>query len=423
MNTQNCLEKLEYEKILEKLASFCHTYIGRELALNLEPSYKKDRVKKLLDETLEADSLISRKGNLPIVEIENIESSLKKLESNNSLSQKELLDIAKILKLVRELKDYFFEDEDFDISSFEILQNYFSNLYNNLDVEKTILSSILDENNIADSASSALSAIRKDKKKIENSIRESLNRILHSPSNSQAIMEQLVTIRNDRYVIPIKEEFRSTIKGFIHDVSSSGSTVFIEPLQVFELNNELQSLKVEENAEIEHILSSLSQKIFPYTRELKNNISLIGRLDFIFAKALLAKDMNAIYPTLNDDKIIDLKNARHPLIDKNLVVPVDIKIGDYYSTLVITGPNTGGKTVTLKTCGLLCIMAYSGLFILADENSSIFVFDGIYTDIGDEQSIQESLSTFSGHISNIVNITNKANSNSLILIDELRIWY
>ena len=413
------LEKLEYNKILEKLSLYCNTYIGKAFAMELIPSSKQYQVQKLLNETLEAFNLQIRKGSIPIVEIADISMSVKKLESNLSLSAKSLLEIAHILKVSRELKDYFYKDENFELSNFPLLDNLFSNLYNNLDIEKSIFSSILDENTIADNASSKLSSLRRNRRKLESDIKENLNHILHSSNYSKAIMESIVTIRNDRYVIPVKKEFRGLIKGFIHDISSSGSTVFIEPMQVFELNNKIQSLKVEENAEIEYILEQLSSKITPYISEIKNNVSLIGRLDFTFAKANLAKNMDAICPTLNDEKIIDLKKARHPLIEKEKVVPIDIEIGNKFSSLIITGPNTGGKTVTLKTTGLLTLMACSGLFIPTEENSSIYVFDNVFADIGDEQSIQESLSTFSSHMTNIINITNQATSNSLVLIDEL----
>lgn len=418
MNIHN-LEKLEYNKILDKLSLYCKTYIGKNLAINLEPSSNKESVNNLLVETSEAINLIFRKGFLPIVEIANISMSIKKLESNIFLSTKSLLEIAHIFKISRELKNYFYEDENFEVSSFPLLDTIFSNLYSNLEIENSIFSCILDENTIADNASSKLSSLRKNRRKLEADIKESLNHILHSSNYSKAIMEPIVTIRNDRYVIPVKEEFRGLIKGFIHDISSSGSTIFIEPMQVFELNNKIQALKVEENVEIEHILEELSLKIAPYISELNNDVSLIGKLDFIFAKADLAKSMEAVCPILNDKKVIDLKKACHPLIEKDRVVPIDIKIGENYSSLIITGPNTGGKTVTLKTCGLLTLMACSGLFIPAEEKSSIYVFDNVFADIGDEQSIQESLSTFSAHMTNIINITKEATSNSLILIDEL----
>lgn len=232
-------------------------------------------------------------------------------------------------------------------------------------------------------------------------------------------MEPIITIRNDRYVIPIKEEFRGNIKGFIHDISSSGSTVFIEPMNVFELNNKINNLKAQECIEISKILSELSSLLFPIYSELNRDIDLIGILDFIFAKAKFANSMNATMPNINNEKFICLEKAKHPLIDKSKVVPIDIEIGKNYSSLIITGPNTGGKTVALKTVGLLTLMALSGLHIPAKENSSIYVFHNIFVDIGDEQSIGESLSTFSAHMFNIVDILNKLTSNCLVLLDEL----
>ncbi len=232
-------------------------------------------------------------------------------------------------------------------------------------------------------------------------------------------MDPIITIRNDRYVIPIKEEFRGNVKGFIHDISSSGSTIFIEPMNVFELNNKINNLKVQESIEIGKILSKLSSLLFPICNELNRNIDLIGILDFIFAKAKLANSMNATMPNINIEKFVYLENARHPLIDKNSVIPIDIEIGKNYSSLIITGPNTGGKTVSLKTVGLLTLMAMSGLHIPAKENSNIYVFDNVFVDIGDEQSIGESLSTFSAHMFNIVDILNNITPNCLVLLDEL----
>ena len=277
----------------------------------------------------------------------------------------------------------------------------------------------MDENTIADDASPKLNSIRHQSKKLEQEIRDKLNNIIHSSSYSKYIMEPIVTIRENRYVIPIKEEYKSQIKGFIHDVSSSGSTVFIEPISVFELNNNITNLKIEEEIEIEKILANLSAMLYGYTENLKSNIDILGDLDLIFAKAKYSIELDGVFPKINNEKYINLISARHPLIDKNIVVPIDISIGHEYSTLVITGPNTGGKTVALKTTGLLLLMAYSGIFVPAKEGSSIYIFDNIYVDIGDEQSIQENLSTFSAHMSNIVEITNTVSSNSLVLLDEL----
>lgn len=416
---ENYLNKLEYNKILDLLAGYSVTYLGKELSLNLRPCFKEVRVQKLLHETLEACKLIVRKGNLPLYSIPNISIYIKNLESSYSLTAKGLLDTGKILKLCRELKEYLYKDENFDLSDFSILDGYFSSLYSNINVEKQILSAIIDEDIIADDASITLLQLRKNRKKLENEIKESLNNMIHSRTYSKYMMEPIVTIRNDRYVIPIKEEFRGSVKGFIHDVSSSGSTVFIEPISVFELNNKISNLKIEESIEIGKILERLSGLLFPICNELKRNVDLIGLLDFIFAKAKLAKSMNASIPNINHKKFIFLEKAIHPLIDKESVVPIDIEIGENYTSLIITGPNTGGKTVAIKTVGLLTLMACSGLHIPANENSSIYVFDNIFVDIGDEQSIGESLSTFSAHMFNIVDILNKVTDNSLVLLDEL----
>ena len=292
-------------------------------------------------------------------------------------------------------------------------------LYINKTLEKEINDKILDENTIADNASTKLKTIRKQQKDLSLQIRNKLNTIVHSATYSKYLQDCVITIRNERFVVPVKEEYRGQIKGFVHDISSSGSTVFVEPLAIFELNNELNNLKTDEQIEILRILEELSKKFMVITNELKNNVTLIGEIDFIFAKASFSKSINGIKPKLNEKKYINLISARHPLIDRNTVVPIDISIGEKYSSLIITGPNTGGKTVALKTTGLLLLMAYSGLLIPANENSSIYVFDNIFADIGDEQSIAESLSTFSAQMLNIVEITKSATQYSLILLDEL----
>lgn len=414
---QNYLNKLEYDKILTLLSANSKTYLGKELCLDLKPATSKDKVITLLKETDEACVLSLRKGNLPISDFEDISLPIKNLKSNISLSSKALLDTANILRLSRDLKEYFYKDEDFDLSNFSILDSYFCRLYSNKTIEDKIFSCIIDENTIADDASTVLANLRRNRRKLENQIKDTLNKIIHS--NSRAIMDPIVTIRNDRYVIPVKEDFKGQIKGFVHDVSASGSTIFVEPMAVFELNNSISNIKVEESIEIEKILATLSSLLFDLTAELSNDVYFLCKLDFIFAKASFSKSMNAICPIVNDNKYINLVKARHPLIDKDKVVPIDVEIGKNYSSLIITGPNTGGKTVTLKTVGLLTLMACSGLFIPAEEKSSIYVFDNVFADIGDEQSIEESLSTFSSHISNVVYIINSSTSDSLVLLDEL----
>ena len=410
------LNKLEYYKILEQLSTFCHTYVGKGFVQNLQPSNKKDIVVEKLEETKQAISLIDRNGTPPLSEIENIEMYLKLLESKNTLSAKALLDICNILNISHELKIYFSNFvEDLSYSNLAI---HFSNLYSNTSIIEKIKSSIIDKDTIADNASSTLSNIRRHQKQAEQDIKNKLNSILHS-SYSKYMQENVVTIRNDRYVIPVKQEYRSQIKGFVHDISTSGSTVFIEPLSVFEANNTLNNLKLEEHTEIEKILENLSSLLFPYTEELLNSVNSIGILDFIFAKAKFSNSIKGITPKINNTKFISLLKARHPLIEPEKVIPITINIGENFSTLIITGPNTGGKTVTLKTVGLLTSMACSGLNIPTSEGSSIYVFDKIFADIGDDQSISDSLSTFSSHIKNISNIVDNATENSLILVDEL----
>jgi mutS2 family protein len=422
------LIKLEYDKILDILSNYACCYLGKNAILSLKPSIQKDEVLFCLSQTAEAVTLLYRKGVAPISDIADIKISLKSLASNLPLSAKSLLEVNEILKTARLLKEYFFSEAEkttssttssIDLSNFPLLSELFSTLYTNLDIEKKIFHDILDENTINDDASTNLKRIRKLEKTIESTIKEKLTSMLHSSTYSKYIMEPIITIRNDRYVIPVKEEYRGMIKGFIHDISSSGSTVFIEPLTIFELNNKISSLKIEENIEIDKILKDLSALLSPLTNFLESNLTLIGQLDFIFAKAKYAKEINGILPILNDEKFFHLIQARHPLIPRENVVPIDIELGKDYSSLVITGPNTGGKTVTLKTVGLLSLMAQSGLFIPAKENSSIYIFDQIFADIGDEQSISESLSTFSSHMLNVTQIIQKATSNSLVLLDEL----
>ena len=412
------LIKLEYHKILEIVANYCKTYIGKNYTLELRPIQDKDKVQKMLNETSQGVVLMQRNSTPPISEIADITVYLKTLDSCGTLSIKALLEIQNILQMADDLKTYF-EKDFLSSSDFSELEEYFHNLYVNPTIISTFSKSIVDEDTIADTASSKLQDIRRKERKIEQDIRAKLNTILHSSTYSKYIRENIVTIRNGRFVIPVKEEYRGNVKGFVHDISSSGSTVFIEPISVFDLNNELSNLKIEENLEIEKILQNLSGLLYPYTNELKNNTEIIGKLDFIFAKAHYSLDYHCTTPEINDSKQIVLKNARHPLIDKNTVVPISLELGKDFSCLIITGPNTGGKTVTLKTIGLLTAMTCSGLNIPADEHSNFFIFDKIFADIGDEQSISESLSTFSSHMRNIIDITLQATENSLILLDEL----
>lgn len=412
------MDKLEYSVILDQLSHFCNTTFGKELCKNLFPQNTKIAVSNLLAETSEAFNMFVQYKEPPIQELPNISYSIKILESNGILGISALLELASIFKSTSFIKSYF-TAKDIEQNSFPLLEIYFTNLYTNPSICDQVFRTLIDENTVADEASCKLFEIRKNERKLEESIKDKLNYFLHSSSYTKYIQESVITIRNNRYVLPVKEEYRSMIKGFVHDVSASGSTLFIEPMNVFELNNELNILKSEEAIEIENILANLSSLFYGYTDELQKNITIIAKLDFLFGKAKYAHALDAVCPNINDKKEIYLLGARHPLIEKHKVIPIDICLGKNYQTLVITGPNTGGKTVTLKTVGLLCLMACSGLFIPVKESSSIYVFDYVYADIGDEQSITQSLSTFSSHMSNMIEILQLATQESLVLLDEL----
>lgn len=410
------LNKLEYNEIIDVLEKHCKTYLGKNMCDSLKPSFSFELVDVLLNETKEADTLLHQKGSPPFYETDELEKYIKILKSNQTLSIKGLLNIGMFLRIARELKEYFYDN---NTSSFINLEKYFTLLYSNPSIEKSIFDKIIDESTIADNASKKLSSLRRNRKSLEQEVKDKLNSYIHSSTYAKYIMEPIVTIRNNRYVIPVKEEYRSYIKGFVHDTSSSGSTLYIEPTSIFDLNNKINHIKIEEDLEIEKILHQLSASLYAYTTELDNDLNLIANIDLIFAKAHLGIEINGITPILNNEKFVDLHKARHPLIDKDKVVPINIGLGKDYVSLLITGPNTGGKTVALKTLGLLLLMAYSGIPIPCSEGSNICVFTYIFADIGDEQSIQESLSTFSAHMKNIVEITKKANDNSLVLLDEL----
>lgn len=415
----NILSKLEYMQIIQIIERYCKTYLGKKQCLSCKPSFIHENVENSLTETNQAMALIVQKGALPLFEISEIEKHIKILESEQVLSIKALLDISKLLMMCFKLHTYFYEDNNFELSSFSALDKYFSQLYSNSSIEQSISSKIIDENTLSDNASLKLASLRKNRKNLEFQVKDKLNSYIHSSTYAKYIMEPIVTIRNNRYVIPVKEEYKDKIKGFVHDISSSGSTLYIEPMAIFELNNQINHFKMEENLEIEKILQILSDSLYPYVKELYKNLYLIGFIDFLFAKATYGINENGIIPYLNQEKIIDLHLAKHPLIDKKLVVPIDICLGKTYECLLITGPNTGGKTVALKTIGLLLLMSYSGIPVPCSEKTSIYVFSRFFVDIGDEQSIEQSLSTFSAHMTNLVDITNEANNNSLVLLDEL----
>ena len=406
------LEKLEFNKITAILSGYSVTSFGKLKCKQLCPMTDSNKIQKALSETTEAVSLLYRKGIPPIDELNNIETHILNLKNQKFLSIKSLLEITKVLTVSRKLKDYYFEKE---LNQSDNLTTYFDHLYLNIGIEEKISSSILDEQTLNDYASSELYNIRTSIKSTQKEIKARLQSLL----TSKYLQDPIITIRQNRFVVPVKSEYQANVKGFIHDTSTSGSTVFIEPLTVFDLNNKLSDLQIKENIEIEKILQKLSSLFFEITNELENNYNLIAILDFIFAKAKYSKATNSNCPQINNNKTVYLKNAIHPLLNPETAVPITLEIGKTFSSLLITGPNTGGKTVTLKTVGLLVLMASSGMHIPASSESSIFIFDNIFADIGDEQSILESLSTFSSHMSNIVNIVNKSTSNSLVLVDEL----
>ena len=413
---EKTIKKLEFNRIREIVANYAITFIGKELSLNLQPIENDNNLQKALKQTTEASALLYRKAACPISEIANIEIHLKKLQSGQFLSIKELLELTTILRIASDLKKYFSnEDDNIDMSEFIYTTPLFENLYVNKSIVDTISHSILDENTLSDNASNELYSIRKNIRGKEQEIRNKLNSFLHS----KYIQEPVITSRNGRFVIPVKNEYRNEIKGFVHDISSSGSTVFIEPIAVFDMNNDLNTLRNNEAQEIEKILQKLTSLFIDIADNIENDSSVIGLIDFIFAKAKYSNSIEATEPVISNDKRIELYNAWHPLINKDIVVKNDIFLGDNYTSLIITGPNTGGKTVILKTVGIITLMALSGLHIPCKDGSIVYKADNIYADIGDDQSISDSLSTFSSHMTNIASIISNATPESLVLIDEL----
>ncbi len=407
---------LEFQKIIAMLKKNAITSMGIEKCENLLPDNEIDKVRISQRETTEAVSISLRVGMPPIIPVSDFASIAQKIKIGGVLIPKELLNTATILKSMRELKDYYRDTEHEDL---EILNLYFDNLYSNLNVEKEIFRCIKGEEEIDDHASTELYNIRRHMQDAESKIKDKLNSIIHGSDTSKFLQDQVVTFRNDRYVIPVKQEYKNEIKGLIHDSSASGSTIFIEPSAVFNINNEIKELKIKEELEIQRILALLTQMIDPIFEDILYGITNLGNIDFAFAKAKLSLELNCFEPKINDIGYINLKKARHPLIDKQSVVPIDIWLGKDYKSLIITGPNTGGKTVTLKTVGLFALMMQSGLHLPAMENSEMAVFENIYADIGDEQSIEQSLSTFSSHIKNVIEITKNVTKNDLVLLDEL----
>lgn len=408
-------KSLELDKILNKLAEHTSFADARDMALSIEPSTGLFEANELIKETSDAHMLTGRFGSPSFGNIHNMTNALRRADAGAVLTTLELMRIAELLRIIRSVSEW--REKSASIET--CLDMRFNALSPNKFLETKITSAILSEDEIADNASPELAAIRKKIVVASTRIREQLDKIIRSASNQKYLQDSIVTIRGGRFVIPVKAEFRSSVPGLVHDTSSSGATVFIEPMSVVEANNDIRVLKSKEQAEIERILAILSAEVGAYTEPISRSYRLLTELNVIFAKAHLAYSMKASTPILNDNGRILLKKARHPLIDKDKVVPTDIELGINFDTLVVTGPNTGGKTVSLKTIGLLTLMAMCGLMIPAADNSELSVFDYVLADIGDEQSIEQSLSTFSAHITNIISILGKADNHSLVLIDEL----
>lgn len=406
---------LELYLILEKLAAECSCDDAKDLARGLKPAGDMAEVEMLLQQTEDAFSLLARFGGPSFSGLKNVNNSLHRAAAGGSLNPKELLDIAYCLRALRTLDEWRNHSSGVKTS----LDFFFEGITSNKYLETKILSCIVSEEEIADKASDTLFDIRKKIRSKENSIREKLDSLIHSSHYQQFLQEAIITQRNGRFVVPVKAECRGNVPGLVHDTSSTGATVFIEPASVVDANNDIKVLQGKERDEIMRILYELSAESGDFAESIKHSYESAIRLNLIFAKAHLAYKMKATKPILNNEGIICLKKARHPLIDPKKVVATDIALGDEYDTLVITGPNTGGKTVSLKTLGLLTLMTMCGLLIPVADRSRVSVFNNILVDIGDEQSIAQSLSTFSSHMVNIIDIMKKADDKSLILIDEL----
>ena len=411
---QRVLKTLEYDKILEMLAQRASCCVSRELVNQMVPSGDYEEVERQLQLTAEAETLFYRTGRSPIDDFPDMRHCIERMHAALFLSAGELLGIAACLKAARIARELLTKEEQGGL-----LSNMANFLTTHRSVEEEISRCIISEDEIFDGASPALARIRRAMRIANERVREKLNSMIRSSSYQKYLQEPLVTIRNGRFVIPVKQEYRQQVPGLIHDQSGSGATLFIEPAAVVELGNEYKKLLSEEAEEIERILSELTAMIAPYAPEIREDLNVMGQIDLVFAKARLSREMNATMPKLNRDGYIRIVRGRHPLIPADRVVPIDIWIGRDYRSLIITGPNTGGKTVTLKIVGLFALMVQSGLFVPANEGSEFAVFENVFADIGDEQSIEQSLSTFSSHMKNIVGILEQADETSLVLLDEL----
>lgn len=411
---EKSVDKLELNQVLGLLADCAGSIGGKEACLKLQPASDLDTVKDLLEQTTAASDLCTRKGNPGFGDVSDVSESLNRADMGGSLQPKELLRIGGVLRSARNIKGYISDDE---IKT--VLNPLFDGLTPNKYLEDRIFGAILSEEEIADTASSELGDIRRHMRIQAGKIRDSLQKIISSPAFSKFLREPIITIRQGRYVVPVKSECKNDVPGLVHDVSATGSTFFVEPISAVNANNALRELELKEKKEIERILSELSAEAAAHKDDINLDYDLLIALDVIFAKAKLAYKMKAWAPLMNESGIVELRNARHPLIDQSKVVPISLRLGTDFDTMIITGPNTGGKTVTLKTVGLLTLMAECGLHIPAGDGSKLSTFDAILADIGDEQSIAQSLSTFSSHMRTIVDVVNECDNRTLVLFDEL----
>lgn len=411
---EKSLVKLELDQVLALLADCAGSEGGKQSCLNLRPSSDLEEVEQLLQQTTAAYDLSTKKGYPSFASAADVSASLERADRGGSLQPKELLVIGWVLRCTRSVKDYITPEE-----KQTVLDPLFHSLTPNKYLEERILTSILSEEEIADTASSELADIRRHMRIQSGKIRDSLQKVISSPAYSKFLREPIITIRQGRYVVPVKSECKNDVPGLVHDVSATGSTYFVEPMSAVNANNALRELQLKEKKEIERILAELSSEVAAHAEDINLDYSLLVQLDVVFAKAKLAFNMRAWAPIMNDTGRVELRNARHPLIDPKRVVPISLRLGTDFDTMIITGPNTGGKTVTLKTIGLLTLMAECGLHVPAGDGSVLSTFDAILADIGDEQSIAQSLSTFSSHMKTIVDVVEQCDNHTLVLYDEL----
>ena len=411
---EKSLLKLELDQVLQLLKDCAGSEEGKSSCLRLRPVSDLEEVQLLLDQTTAASDLCTRKGNPSFSGVIDVSASLERAERGGTLQPVELLRIAGVLRCARNIKGYVSEDD-----KQTVLDALFMALTPNKYLEDRISGAILSEEEIADNASAALSDIRRHMRIQAAKIKDGLQKIISSPAYSKYLRDPIITIRDGRYVVPVKSEHRADVPGLVHDVSATGSTYFVEPMSAVNANNALRELEIKERKEIERILAELSAEAAAHRDDIQLNVRMLTQLDVIFAKAKLAYRMRAWAPIMNDKGVVELRNARHPLIDPKAVVPISVRLGKDFDSMIITGPNTGGKTVTLKTIGLLTLMAECGLHIPAGDGSTLSTFDAILADIGNEQSIAQSLSTFSSHMRTIVDVVGQCDDRTLVLFDEL----